>query len=338
MVKEVRREDTVLTCKQDQRDKPCKITCPVSLSIGERSHRVDLQVDSGASCSVLSLDVARAMFKGCKYDPTTTNLFGFGKVPLKVVGSLPVQVQYGDVATELSFYLVDTKASERVMGLDLMKAFGLTIQGHQGLMLQPTVCSVDRVSQEEELPAIRGYKHRIVLQSEAVPTAYRLRRLPLSVRDEVSDELQRLLRAGVIERIEASPWVSPMVVARKPNGKIRLCVDLRGPNAQIVPEVHPLPTIDELQTRLQGSVYSKLDLSSAYHQLELNPDSRNITAFITHDGLMRFKRVPFGLVSAGSACQKLLDDLLHDIPGCGHYMDDILVSGESFCSHQMTTA
>ena len=66
MVKEVRREDTVLTCKQDQRDKPCKITCPVTLSIGERSHRVDLQVDSGASCSVLSLDVARAMFKGCK--------------------------------------------------------------------------------------------------------------------------------------------------------------------------------------------------------------------------------------------------------------------------------
>ena len=79
----------------------------------------------------------------------------------------------------------------------------------------------------------------------------------------MSQELQRLLQTGVIERVEVSPWVSPLVVSRKPNGKIRLCVDLRGPNAQIVHEVHPLPTIEELQTRLHGAVYSKLDLSSA---------------------------------------------------------------------------
>ncbi|XP_043191558.1 uncharacterized protein K02A2.6-like [Amphibalanus amphitrite] len=190
-----------------------------------------------------------------------------------------------------------------------------------------------RSDTEQELPTIVGYQHRIVLRPDASPTVYRLRRLPLSVRDEVSKELQRLLRTGIIERIDASPWVSPLVVSRKPDGKIRLCVDLRGPNAQIVPEVHPLPTIEELQTRLHGVFYSKLDLRSAYHQLELHPDSRDITAFITHDGLMRFKRVPFGLVSAGSACQKLLDDVLKDVPGCGHYMDDILVSGKTRGQH-----
>ncbi|XP_043212449.1 uncharacterized protein K02A2.6-like [Amphibalanus amphitrite] len=189
------------------------------------------------------------------------------------------------------------------------------------------------VTAEAELPAITGYEHRIVLRPDAVPTAYRLRRLPLAVREEVSQELQRLLRAGVIERIDASQWVSPLVVSRKPDGKIRLCVDLRGPNSQIVPEVHPLPTIEELQSRLQGVIYSKLDLRSAYHQLNLQESSRDITAFITHDGLMRFRRVPFGLVSAGSACQKLLDDLLDGIPGCGHYMDDILVSGKTRRQH-----
>ena len=50
--------------------------------------------------------------------------------------------------------------------------------------------------------------------------------------------------------------VSPLVVSRKPNGKIRLCVDLRGPNAQIVPEFHPLTTVKDLQTRLHGAFYS----------------------------------------------------------------------------------
>ena len=87
------------------------------------------------------------------------------------------------------------------------------------------------------------------------------------MREEVSNELNRLLQEGIVEKIEASPWVSPLVVSRKPNGQLRLCVHLRGPNAQIVPEVHPLPTIEELQSRLQGKFYSKIDLRSAYHQL-----------------------------------------------------------------------
>ncbi|KAF0303206.1 uncharacterized protein FJT64_024780 [Amphibalanus amphitrite] len=65
------------------------------------------------------------------------------------------------------------------------------------------------VTAEAELPAITGYEHRIVLRPDAVPTAYRLRRLPLAVREEVSQELQRLLRAGVIERIDASHCPGP---------------------------------------------------------------------------------------------------------------------------------
>ena len=159
--------------------------------------------------------------------------------------------------------------------------------------------------QVEPLPAIEGYVHKIILKPDAHPTAYRLRRLPMVVREEVSTELRRLLDADIIERVDASEWVSPLVVSRKPCGQIHLCVDLREPDSQIVAEVHPLPTIEELQSRLQGNVYSKIDLKSAYHQLQLHPDSRDVTAFITHDGLMRFKRVPFGLVSAGSAFQHL---------------------------------
>ena len=52
-----------------------------------------------------------------------------------------------------------------------------------------------------------------------------------------------------------------------------------------------------------------------------------------HDGLMRFRRVPFGLVSAGSACQKLLDDLLTGVDGCGHYLDDIVLTGKTQQQH-----
>ena len=322
--RDVVKEATVLAARVS--DSKQKVLCPVTLSVGDTQHSIDIQVDTGATCSLLSVQYARQLFKGKEYNPRTSRVFGFGKVPVPVIGTLPVTVTFEGKHADAQFYLVETSSTEAILGLDLIKKLGLTLHSASG--------QVFRVEQQvEPLPAIEGYIHKIILKPDARPTAYRLRRLPMAVREEVSTELQRLLDADIIERVDASEWVSPLVVSRKPSGQIRLCVDLRGPNSQIVADVHPLPTIEELQSRLQGNVYSKIDLKSAYHQLQLHPDSRDVTAFITHDGLMRFKRVPFGLVSAGSAFQRLLDDLLHDVPGCGHYLDDILLSGSSQAEH-----
>lgn len=75
----------------------------------------------------------------------------------------------------------------------------------------------------------------------------------------------------------------------------RLCVDLREPNKTIIVDGFPLPNAEELLYQLAGATcFSKLDLASAYHQLGLTPESREIT-FITHDGLFRFERVCFVL-------------------------------------------
>ncbi|KAK8374006.1 hypothetical protein O3P69_012437 [Scylla paramamosain] len=111
-------------------------------------------------------------------------------------------------------------------------------------------------TQLRPLPAIKGYQDKIVLKDYANPVRHKLRRLTLSVREEVSTKLQNLVEQRVIERIDASEWVSPVVVSRK----IRLCVDLRGHNSQLVSEVHPLPTMEELHTKLHGVVFSQIDL------------------------------------------------------------------------------
>ena len=218
------------------------------------------------------------------------------------------------------------------MGMDVLSALGLTLHP-----ASHTVFSLDEQTPASEeqlhLPAIDGYAHRIQLKPDAVPKAFKLRRLPLSVREEVSAELNRLLRADVIERADASQWVSSLTVTRKKDGRLRICTDLRLPNSQIIAEVHPLPTIDDLERNLRCNIYSRIDLESAYFQLCLQEDSRDITAFLTMDGLFRWKRVPMGLISAGSAFQKLLDQLLSGIAGCGHYLDDILVSGRSQSEH-----
>ena len=74
----------------------------------------------------------------------------------------------------------------------------------------------------------------------------KLRNLPFSVRDEVANELKRLEDADIIERIDASEWVSPLVVAYKKSGGVRLCVDLREVNKAVIVDKYPLPNIKEL--------------------------------------------------------------------------------------------
>ncbi len=158
--------------------------------------------------------------------------------------------------------------------------------------------------------------------------------MPLSIRKEVSTELNRLLTAGIIEPIDASEWVSPSVVVRKRDGKIRLCVDLREPNKCVIMDCYPLPHMEDLFTELAGaSHYSQIDLSSAYHQLPLHPDSHNLTAFITHEGLFRFTRVPFVLSSAPSAFQKMMQTVLKKLDGVNNYLGDIIVHGNSQETH-----
>lgn len=90
-----------------------------------------------------------------------------------------------------------------------------------------------------------------------------------------------------------------------------VCVDLREPNKSIIADCHPLPHMEDLFSELAGAThYSQIDLSSAYHQLPLHPESRKLIAFITHEGLFQFTRVPFGLASAPSAFQEMMQTVL----------------------------
>ena len=166
------------------------------------------------------------------------------------------------------------------------------------------------------------------------PRHQKLRRLPFAVRDKVSAELRKLEQQGVIEKVDSSEWVSPIVVSYKKSGKIRLCIDLREVNKAIIPDRYPLPKIDELLGELcNAKVFTQLDLASAYHQLELHPESRSLTCFITHDGLYQYKRVCFGLSSAPSVFQKMMSVMLADLPGVKCYLDDVIIFGKNTEEH-----
>ena len=151
----------------------------------------------------------------------------------------------------------------------------------------------------------------------------------------MENELDRLDKLDIIERVDGpTPWVSPIVVVPKKSGDVRICVDTREANKAVQRIKHVMPTIDELITDLNGAcVFSTLDLKSAYHQLELNPESRYITTFTTHVGLWRYKRLMFGINAASEIFQNTLSELLSGLDGCKNMSDDIIVYGKTQQEH-----
>ena len=109
---------------------------------------------------------------------------------------------------------------------------------------------------------------------------------------------------------------------------------MREANKAVKREKHLMPTIDDLVADLNGStVFTTLDLSSGYHQLELAEESRHITTFSTHLGLRRYKRLLFGINAASEIFQNTIEELLTGLPGCKKISDDIIVFGKDQATH-----
>ena len=109
---------------------------------------------------------------------------------------------------------------------------------------------------------------------------------------------------------------------------------MRRANDAILRERHPIPTIDEITQGMNGScVFSKLDLKWGYHQLELTTESRDITTFVIHCGLYRYKRSPFGVNSASEQYQHEIQRALAGLEGQVNISDDIIVHGKNQEEH-----
>eukprot|EP00795_Rhopilema_esculentum_P002482 gene2482-18144_t len=163
------------------------------------------------------------------------------------------------------------------------------------------------------------------------------RRIPYHMRQKVKEALKKLEKEDIIERVPAdkgTPWVSPIVIVPKKDGAVRICVDMRVANNAINRIRHPIPTVDDVSCALNGAkFFSKLDLSQAYHQLELSEESRNITTFSTQVGLFRYKRLNYDTNASAEIFQYTLQKALQGLNGVQNIADDIVVYGATREEH-----
>ena len=182
------------------------------------------------------------------------------------------------------------------------------------------------------------------------PICQKPNNLPLKHREWVQKELETLEKAEVIVR-SISPWASPIVVVPKKTEpgeppRRRLCVDYR-----VINNLHPkvqkayskakgvltlvaLPQIDHIYARLKGSkIISTFDLRSGYHHMELSPEARAKSAFVTPLDKFEFTRCPFGLTQAPAYFQRLINKVIKGLPFAFGYLDDVLIHSPDIESH-----
>lgn len=156
---------------------------------------------------------------------------------------------------------------------------------------------------------------------------FKPRPVPFALKEGIAKELLRLEESGVIEKVEYSDWASPIVPVRKPNGDIRICGDFKVTiNPHLDNPEHPMPVAEELYQKLNGGQkFTKLDLSQAYQQIELEEDSRQYVTINTHQGLYRYTRLPYGVSAAPQIFQSVMDKVLQGVE-CGCFIDDIIIT------------
>ena len=139
-----------------------------------------------------------------------------------------------------------------------------------------------------------------LLKPNAKPAKQRPYRLNPKYKEKVRIKLYEMLAAGIIEPIEESEWVSPMVVQeKKTKGEIRICVDLRKLNDACLHDPFPTPFTDEVLDNVGGQeVYSFTDGFSGYHQIRIAPEDRHKTTFAIEMGSFQYTVMPFGLKNA----------------------------------------
>lgn len=168
-----------------------------------------------------------------------------------------------------------------------------------------------------------------------VPVRQRYRRIPPSEYEVVKTHINQLLESQVI-RESSSPYASPIVLVRKKDGGLRLCVDYRLLNSKTRKDAFPLPRIEESLDALSGARwFSTIDLASGYNQVPVAEQDRSKTAFCTPFGLFEFNRMPFGLCNAPSTFQRLMQRMFGDQQGQSLllYLDDIIIYSSSVEQH-----
>lgn len=184
------------------------------------------------------------------------------------------------------------------------------------------------------VPRIAGnYVHKLLVD-ESKPFKYKNYPIPYNYRAKVNKEINNMLKDNIIEPAKTN-YINPLVVVKKKDDTIRLCLDARLLNQITKAQFDAPQNIDSMLSRIgKNTIFSKLDLKNSFWLIPLDENSRKYTGFSVDGHVYWFKVVPFGLQSASSALVRAMQSILDIYESfCLHYIDDILIFSDNVEKH-----
>lgn len=149
----------------------------------------------------------------------------------------------------------------------------------------------------------------------------------------LKEEIQFLLENDFIEPSHSS-WSSPCILVPKPDGSYRMCTDYRKVNSVSKSDTYPIPRMDDCIDKVGNARYvTKFDLLKGFWQVPLTERAKEISAFVTPDGLYQYKVMPFGMKNSPATFQRLINKVIAGLHGCEAYIDDIIIYSDTWEEH-----
>lgn len=181
-------------------------------------------------------------------------------------------------------------------------------------------------------PSFPSFELNLEVDNSIPPSMRNYYIIPPELEEKVKIELQNMLNSDIIEKAEfGTSWISPLIAVEKPNGDVRVCVDLTKVNEAIADRKrYRMPTTDEMKRFASGKKFmAKLDLRKAFYHIKLGKELKSLLTFKSPWGYFTYKRMPFGLSAAPEVFQSIIDQIVTGIPQVKAYMDDIIAVADT---------
>lgn len=300
------------------------------------------KLDTGSDCNVLPVEYLKDIKVDInKIQSTNIKLSNYNGSKINNIGEITVQCEFKNkLLTNVKFQVVkDCKeGTPVVLGIPTIQKLNLltkTVRHMTG------VEETDKLLQEyesvfdENLGEIKNVEYDINLIEGSEGKVVPCRKIPFSLLKPLKNELDRLEKLNIIKKVEEpTDFVNGLVIVKKADNSIRVCIDPQHLNKCIKREHFKLPTFEEIAAEMiDAKLFSILDATSAFHQLKLTEKSSKLCTVATPFGRYRFLKMPYGLSPAPEVFHKEFSYIFEQVEGVTIFIDDILVRGRNKKEH-----
>lgn len=299
------------------------------------NHNLKVKLDTGAHCNVMScFDLKNLNISKSMIQKTKMTLCSYGGNNIEVQGQITLSCKIKNQKVNIEFIVVNGQHGQipTILGLPTIVSLGLIKKIDLINEIKSTKTLVEEYKDIFEGSGyIKDYEYDIKIEKNAPGRIEPCRRVPIPLMGELKNNLDMMETNDIIEKVDKpTKWVNPLVIVKKKDGSLRICLDPTILNQYILRQHFQLPNFEELSSDMPNARYfTILDADSAFWQIKVSEQSSDLLTFSTPFGRYKFKRMAYGIKSASEVFQDCCSRIFGDIKGVKLFIDDILIWGST---------